>query len=369
MMKRFLSILAGILCLGAVAAEKNVAQVEYRTLPPDFEKLPAQETAKWNFGFRPYSSESASFLWSDPNVIRNATSGTNTDTKNLPTGLYVVCDADNLSFLVYGTIYDNAKKLNAGQNAEELLLECFFLPGDADDPAIENYQHFGVTSQAPHIRWKLSWMKQDRNVRDMFQHMVIEPRYTSNGIVLKFSVPWEAFWDKLPIFNKKKDNHWRLSVIRWAPTGGQTWGGVVHAQSRCGYIRMPDFTAEQQTAMMKATLMKLWRQYQICKNYTRNNPNLVQESARRNHYRKTIAHLPHTWMNVNEDNAFVEQWLRPAIAQRDAIGKDLAVFEKMSLDEQKAFYLKNAPILANFQFDIDDAYANFCKAKLMGDAK
>ena len=50
----------------------------------------------------------------------------------------------------------------------------------------------------------------------------------------------------------------------------------------------------------------------------------------------------------------------------DAIGKGLAAFDKMSLEEQKAFYLKNAPLLANFQYDIDDAYAAFCKAKLMG---
>ncbi|MBO5693974.1 MAG: hypothetical protein J6S98_01075 [Lentisphaeria bacterium] len=367
MMKRFLSVLAGLLCFTAVAGDKNVAQVEYRVLPPDFEKLPVEETEKWHFGFRPYSAESASFLWSDPNVIRDVTSGADTSDKHLATGLYVVCNEEEFSFLVYGALRDNAAKLEKGQNAEELLLECFFLPGDADDPAIENYQHFGVTSQTPHLRWKLSWMKEDRNVRWMFDAMKVEPRYTSNGVVLRFSVPWEVLWDKLPVFSKKKDNHWRLSMIRWGGSqGGETWGGVVHAQSRCGYLRMPDFTKEQQTAIMKTTLLKLWRQYQLCKNHTRNNPNLVPESVKTNRYRQSLAHFAHTWANVNEDRAFVDQWLKPAIAERDAIGKGLAIFEKMSLEEQKAFYLKNAPLLANFQYDIDDAYAAFCKAKLMG---
>ncbi len=350
----------------AFAGEKNVADAEFRTLPPDFENLPARESAKWNFGFRPYGKESSDFLWSDPNLIRDVTSGGKADAKKLPTGLYVSIDEYEISFLVYGALKDSAEKLGKGLAGEELLLECFFIPGDADDPQIINYQHFGVSSVYPPVpRWKLSWMKDDRNVRNFLDDMLIVARPNKNGTVVKFSVPWVKYWDHLPIFSDKENNNiWRLSVIRWGgSSGGETWGGNVHAQSRCGYIRMPDFTPEQQTLMMKTTLLKLWDMYQKTKSGVRIAPGKVPDKV--NYYRKSISHLPHSWMNVNEDREFVNTVLKPLIASRDAIGAELSSFEKMPLAEQRAFYLKTAPLLGNFHYDVDEAYGAYLKNKLM----
>ncbi len=362
-----LTAAAVMLMMTASAAEKNVADVEFRTLPPDFENLPARENTKWNFGFRPYGKESSDFLWSDPNLIRDVTSGGAADAKKLPTGIYVSCDEHEISFLVYGALKDNAEKLSKGQNDEELLLECFFVPGDADDPQIINYQHFGVSSLYPPTpRWKISWMKDDRNVRNFLDDMSIVARPNKNGTVLKFSVPWVKYWDHLPIFsNKENNNIWRLSVIRWGgSSGGETWGGVVHAQSRCGYIRMPEFTDTQAALMMKTTLMKLWGLYQQTKSQVEISPNKVPHD-KQSFYRQSISNLPHSWMNMNEDRDFVNSILKPLIASRDEIGKSLAEFDKMSLAEQKAFYLKNAPLLGNFHYDVDEAYGAFLKNKLM----
>ncbi len=369
MKKHFFSTILATAVLtfsAAFAGEKNVVDAEFRTLPPDFENLPARESAKWNFGFRPYGKESSDFLWSDPNLIRDVTSGGKADAKKLPTGLYVAMDEYEISFLVYGALKDSAEKLSKGLSGEELLLECFFIPGDADDPQIINYQHFGVSSVYPPVpRWKLSWMKDDRNVRNFLDDMLIVARPNRNGTVVKFSVPWVKYWDHLPIFSDKENNNiWRLSVIRWGgSSGGETWGGNVHAQSRCGYIRMPDFTPEQQTLMMKTTLLKLWDMYQKTKSQVRIYPGKVPDKM--NYYRKSISHLPHSWMNVNEDREFVNTVLKPLIASRDAIGADLAAFEKMPLAEQRAFYLKTAPLLGNFHYDVDEAYGTFLKNKLM----
>ncbi len=361
-----LTAAAALLTVSASAGEKNVADVEFRTLPPDFENLPARESAKWNFGFRPYGKESSDFLWSDPNLIRDVTSGGKADEKKLPTGIYVSCDEYEISFLVYGAMRSSAEKLAAGQQQEELLLECFFIPGDTDDPQIINYQHFGISSRYPAVpRWKISWMKDDRNVRDFMDDMIIVPRPNANGMVIKFSVPWVKYWDHLPIFSDKENNNiWRLSVIRWGgSSGGETWGGNVHAQSKCGYIRMPEFTDAQASLMMKTTLLKLWDLYQKNKSYVRIAPDKV--SAKPNYYRQSISHLPHSWMNLNEDREFVDTVLIPLIAKYDGIGKGLAEFDKMSLAEQKAFYLENAPRLGNFHYDVDEAYGAFIKNKLM----
>ncbi len=364
---RFFSILTtAMLTLSAFAGEKNVADAEFRTLPPDFENLPARESAKWNFGFRPYGKESSDFLWSDPNLIRDVTSGGKADAKQLPTAIYVALDEHEISFLVYGALKDNAEKLSKGQGTEDLLLECFFIPGDADDPKIINYQHFGVSSQYPTTpRWSLSWMRDDRGVRNFVDSMQIVPHFNKNGAVIKFSVPWIKYWDHLPIFSDKENNNlWRLSIIRWGgSSGGETWGGNVHSQTKCGYIRMPEFTKEQASLLMKTTLLKLWDYYQSIKNQTEINPARV--SQKENYYRRSISHLPHSWMNVNEDREFAATVLKPLIASRDAIGAELAKFDEMSLEDQKAFYLKNAPLLGNFNYDVDEAYGEYLKNKMM----
>lgn len=348
----------------ALLAQKNVAQVEYRVLPPDFENLPRLENAKWNFGFRPYSSESAAFLWSDPNVIRDVTSGGAMGEKQMPTGLYVACDSEGLTILVFGAHRPSDANLQAGKGVEAISLECFLIPGDADNPKIINYQPFGISSVYPYYSWKLSWMKEDRNNRALFNDIRIDAKFVTNGTVVKFTIPWLPLWDHLPVFQEKADNFWRLSLIRWGGAfGGETWGGVVHSQTQCGYLRMPAFTDQQKTAIMKDTLLRLWAQYQKIKTNASVAPGTV--CGRKDFYRQSIEPYPHTWMNVNEDFAFVDAWLNPAIAERNAIGAGIAGFEKMSIAEQLAFYRKNAPLLANFQYDIDEAYAAHLKSQLM----
>ncbi len=359
--------ITSLTALNIIAGEKNITDAEFRTLPPDFENLPQRESEKWHFGFRPYGKESADYLWSDPNVIRDVTAGNKADTKKLATGIYVSVDEHHFSVLTYGALNDNRTKLGKGEGTEELFLECFVLPGDADDPKILNYQCFGVASSyPPKPRYKLSWMRDDRTVRNFVDSLDIVSHHNANGAVIKFSIPWVKYFDHLPIFSDKENNNiWRLSVIRWGGSaGGETWGGTVHAQSKCGYVRMPTFTPAQETLIMKTTLLKLWDIYVSTKNYVRISPRVVPKDNL-NYYRKSINNLPHSWMNMNEDREFANTILTDLIASRDALGKEIAEFETKTRDEQKAFYKKVAPLLGNFHYDVDEAYGQFLKDKLM----
>lgn len=363
----FLAAAAALMTGTALSAqtgmEKNVAQVEYRTLPADYENLPFRETAKWNFGFRPYGQEAASYLWSDPSVIRNVSSGEQADEQNLPTGMYVSCNRYGMTILGYGALRDQKKMLAKGGNLDNVYFEYFFLPGDSDTPPVVNYQPFGISTLYPYLGFKLTWMKEDRNNRDQFKDMKIEARLNSNGVVQCIFIPWHVIWDKLPVFPEKQDNFWRLSMIRWGGSkGGETWGGRVHSQTKCGLIRMPDFTPEQKSEILKTTLEVLWTKYQNVKNSVGVNPNRTLPLDR---YRKSIDALPHSWMNVNEDPVFKETVLIPLIRSRDAIGAEMADFDKLTLKEQMAFYRKNAPLLGNFHYDLDDACAGYLKNKMM----
>ena len=125
---------------------------------------------------------------------------------------------------------------------------------------------------------------------------------------------------------------------------------------------MPDFTPEQKSEILKTTLEVLWTKYQNVKNSVGVNPNRTLPLDR---YRKSIDALPHSWMNVNEDPVFKETVLIPLIRSRDAIGAEMADFDKLTLKEQMAFYRKNAPLLGNFHYDLDDACAGYLKNKMM----
>lgn len=214
-----------VLAFGSLSGveEKNVVNADFRALPADFEILPYTESAKWNFGFRPYGSEAASVLWSDPRVIRNASAGDTMDEKHLPTAVYVSVDEYGMNILGYGALKSSAEALGKGNNEENIFFEMFFIPGDADDPAIINYQPMGINTVFPYWRFKLSWMKEDRNVRQIFNHIRIDSKKNKNGVVLRVNVPWVLYWDHLPVFQQKKDNFWRLSMIRWGGScGGET---------------------------------------------------------------------------------------------------------------------------------------------------
>jgi len=342
-------------------SQKNVLNVEWRTLPPDYETLAAKESEKWNFNFRPYGQEGSSMLWSDPNAIRAVMQGEAAE-KSFPTALYVAADERELSVLIFAAMKEGAVKdgLMKGDSVPEFHGECFFLPGDADNPQILNWQPFGPTSK-PGYDYSLSWMKWDRDNRDLIGSMTLDARRVPTGVVMKIAIPWVVLYDQLPFLNGKKDSFWRFGLMRWDT--GVTWGGVVHQQLAPGYFRF-NLTDEQKTKLMKSILITCWKRYLDTRNMHEINPGKV--SGRGNTYRnRTMEANPHSYMNVNEDWGFRDAWLEKAIKERNELGKGIADFEKMSMDEQIAFYRKATRLLYNFKIDIDEASGNYYKAQIM----
>ncbi|OGV52346.1 MAG: hypothetical protein A2X49_08295 [Lentisphaerae bacterium GWF2_52_8] len=351
---------AALLMAPSLRAEKNMLDVEYRDLPANYEALLQQEPGKWSFNFCPYGGDSAAFLWTDPILQREAVSGESVGDK-APTALFVSCNQEGFTVLVFAGEPKFKECLEKGSTLPASRLECFFAPGDADTSKIEHYYQF-ICSATEKVEGIYPWLVDDRSFRSIEGHLQIDSHTLPNGNMVKIFIPWAPLFDRLP-FSEKRDNFWRLSVIRWASSGGQTWGGVVHAANSAGYIRFPNFTDEQKTAIRKTTLLKAWTAYQKLANSTEVSPKKVPP-RKEEYYVKTIATLPHTYMNVNEDFGFREAWLEKAIAERNALGAGIADFDKMSQAEQEAFYKKASDMLFNFGYDLDSAYAEYLNSKI-----
>jgi hypothetical protein len=360
-----LLLLPALVAVGALPqarAEKNIIAVEYRDLPAHFESLPQDEAPRWNFNFRPYGAMAASFLWSDPIMQRSVMTGDTAGDKE-PTAIYVCCNAEGFTVLVYAIENKMQANLEKGLSLPSSTLECFFAPGDADTAKIEHYYQFMCQATEPKLVGVYPWLMEDRSFRGIHDDIRIDAKTLANGNLIKIFVPWAPLFDRLPLTPAKRDNLWRLSVIRWASSGAQTWGGVVHAANSAGYIRFPAFTDAQKTAIWKTNLLKAWTRYKNTVSDASVNPGKTFERLEP-FYVETLAKLPQTFKNVNEDFGFRRAWLEPAIQTRDALGAGIAAFDTLSQTDQEAFYAKAADLLFNFSYDLDQAYGDYLAAKL-----
>ena len=361
-------LLPPLLALGGLLTpargEKNILAVEYRDLPANFEQLPRTEPQKWNFNFRPYGAMAASVLWSDPIMQREVMAGEDAQGKE-PTALYVCCNAEGLNLLVYAVESKMTSSLEKGEALPTSTLECFFAPGDADTSKIEHYYQFMCKATADKLIGVYPWFMEDRGFRSIKPYIQIESRTLENGNLVRVFIPWEPLFDRLPLEPAKRDHFWRLSVIRWASSGGQTWGGVVHAANSAGYMRFPDFTDEQKRDIRLTVLRQAWTRYKNVASGTAVNPGKVTERTEP-FYVKTLGKLPQSYKNVNEDFGFRHAWLEHAISERNALGATLARFGSLTPAEQAAFYNEAADKLFNFGYDLEQAYGDYLAAGFFG---
>ncbi len=362
-MKQTLAILSAFL-LAVLAAHgaKNLLDVRYRSLPADFERVLAEEPDNWSFGFRPYGS-GASQLWTDPIVARGALSGAVDANASgpRPTALHVSCDDDSFSLLVLCV----EPKINEAIAATNALprpsIELYFAPGDSDNHDPEPYfQFYYGNGVLRHFQWQV----QDRTWRDIQSSVRVDERKVANGYLVRFTFPWEALFDRLP-FSDKADAIWRLSVIRWVD-GGRTWGGVVHQESRAGYIRFPDFTPEQRAKIMKLLLEKGWSSFQSAQGdaqYSLAGCWAMPVVRTEPYITEAVAAKPRTYINYSEDPAF-RPILANLVAERRALAGDIARFESMAPADQLAFYRRASDSLFNFRYFVEEAYARHLEGKL-----
>ena len=341
--------------------EKNLLNVRFASLPKDGEAIFSQETDRWNFNFRPYDA-SADLLWTDPILRRDAANGNAGDKR--VTGLDVVCDEEGFSILVLcyePSLADYAAKTNAFPAPK---IELYFLPGDADDQKIEH--HYQLYTGANRVS-EYPWLVENAGYRPIKPHTIVHDYVLKEGAILRrYDISWEPLFDRLP-FSDKRDNLWRLSVIRWAPGGGQTWGGPVHQPSHAGYIRFPDFTPAQRTAIMETLLRKAWISFRIraggrdmvCSPNTWNDAQVRTEK----YFLEETAAAPRSYANYNEESGF-RPILEKLQAECYALGPTIGDFAKLPPDEQLAFYEKASKMLFNYEYDVQAAYARFTEDQL-----
>lgn len=371
----FLVLLAFAGCATApVAPEKNdaknVIDVRWETIPTDCERLVADETDLWDFNFRPYGRTSD--LVSDPAIVRSVATGA--DVKPSATALRVACDADGWGYLVFCAEPKADEAIAAGEPAPLPNLEMYFLEKDTDnqDPAVywQFYTEGGRLEQ-------YDWMSEGRDWRLIKPFVRHQVRRARGGYVFRLDVPWEALWDRLPIFSDRTDNFWRIQIMRWT-AGGLTWGGEVHEPARGGYMRWPRFTDAQKLAIMERVLACGWRSFSsVCgaARYSVRGSNKpsgwdLYPVVRTEPYAldQLKAEGPRTYVPYGEDPAF-RPILEKLHAERAALGAGIAGFAALAPAEREAFYRKAAPMLFNYRLDVEAAYAKFLKDKMLGEGK
>ena len=355
-LKQFFTLALALAAAALFAQEdgKNVYDVAFRSLPADVTALPATEPETWNFNFRPYGD--TGMLWSDPILQRDVASGASSGEK-AATAINVTCDADGFTLLVLcaepalATAYANTNAFPSPK------IEFFFTPGDADTPKIEHYYQMYYSNAKLD---EYPWLTPGRDFRPCRPYASFQEYVMRNAILVRLNFSWEPLFDRLPLFPEKRDNFWRLSVIRWG-SPSQTWGGVVHQANQAGYIRWPEFTDAQKTAIMKGVLKKAWvsfmRQtgepdYKTARDWRGVNP--IQTPYREAENKAD----PRSFVNYNEDAGF-RPVLEKLTDERKALAPTIGLFETLPMAEQAAFYKKASGMLFNFRYDVEEAYARY----------
>ena len=334
---------------GYVDGGKNVLQATF-----------GGEPVNWDFGFRKYGSTS-DMLWTDPSAQRNVKAGG--ESGEYLTSVAATCDADGFAFHVRCAEPALQTYLAKTNDYPEPLMEHFYLPGDADDQALD-YQRMGFYFGANGNK-EFPMLADDRDHRDVTPYLTVTSREKDGAITVTFRYDWAAEFDRLPVFPKKRDNFWRLSIIRWA-AGGLTWGGVVQQPNQAGYVRWPAFTAEQRLAILKRTLDKGWTEFRrlsrdIAHGTTTPGYPYVKPGK---FYQEELKANPRSTVSMNEDPDFVPV-LRRLEAERDALAPQIARLGEMKGEELEAFYRKAADLLFNYKYDVQKAYCEYQKNLLM----
>lgn len=334
-------------------AGKNVFNVKYGAVTA----VPENE---WDFNFRAYRA-SSEWLVSDPAVRRDVTSGNATE-KNA-TALHVSCDAEGFTLRVLCAAKQLKTYLSSTNDFPSPTLEMYVTADDEDDERIA--PHYMTSGPMADMR-EFPDKTNDRFYRQVRPFMTCsEETYGEGAILCKIRYDWAAFFDELPIFKDKRDNFWRLSVIRWID-GGQTWGGPVHQKSLAGYIRWPCFTEAQKDEISKATLRKAWIKF----SGEISRPDLAHD---RFPYPPTdwnlgwvtneFAKIGRTSPNYNEDLAFRKR-LAEMTAKGKAYGGDIAKFDSLDAEAKRKFYLEAAEYLFNFRLHVEEEYRK-CQENLV----
>lgn len=330
------------------------------------------EKKEWNYNFREYGS-SADSLWSDPKTRREVLSGENANGK--VTSVAVTFDEESLYVHVVGNEPNLTNFYAKASGAPGADIEFYLMPGDADLTRQQTY-HWLYYNRHDILK-DGQWMMEDRHNRQMAHLVKFTEKPVGTQVVTCFEIPWEAFWDQLPVFSGTKDNFWRMGVCRFGSADGMTFGGEVHTPSRAGYVRWPAFTEEQKTAILSRLLFKAWDGFRTqagSLGYSLDRVFMDGEYLDKadGGKRKTGVKFrdeqnaadPRSYVNLPEDPGF-RPTLKKLIDDRTALAAELKDFPTLAPAARDALYRRAAEMLFNFRYDVEQSYAAHVKEKLM----
>lgn len=351
--KCFSILAAGLFLIGAARAyEKNILDVSFRSIPDNYETLLKTEPGIWNYNFMPYG-QGADVLWSDPAVRREASTGSDAGGKRV-TAVAAACNEQGLTILVFGAEPGIADALKNGKALPGSMLEMYFAPGDADNHDLRHWYQFIFDQTNDRNLRDFPWLERNRDFQRITGKLRVESKILDRGYISKIFIPWSLLDGCVP-FSDKRDNFWRIGIMRWCSVS-QTWGGVVQALTSAGYFRMPDFTPAQKDAIRKNLLLRAWEEYSTALLWPVRETDGLNEEWR---LKKDRA-LPRSYMNLKEEREFMTACLPPLKAECAALGEEIAQYDSLT-EPQKDALLVRAKKLRQFSFDVQAAHAQFLR--------
>jgi len=262
MKKIILLILWMVALVGAKADEtkgKKVYECRYLEHAPfGVSAWAASEIVKNEKGkenrFVDYNSDAAKALILDANATRQFEKDKTSSSRETSfymaydqKGWYLYIDAQEplIQKILDETVDQGSAAANEGY-------EIFFVPGLHNAAYYQTMTHpFAKKTEV------YDWGTACRTFRSLKPYIHVESLPLEKGFGTFVFVPWQAFYDRLPL----KGDYWRFTIIRWMPfgkAGGVTWGGAVHDTGNFGLIHFVPPTPEQKIGMEKEMLRAAW---------------------------------------------------------------------------------------------------------------
>ncbi len=200
--------------------------------------------------FAPYNRKAAELLVNDVNVERAVAQA---DGPGAETGFYMAWDEAGIHLFV-ACKDPEAERVQAGLLGAGQL-ELFLVPG------IGNcyYQWFASFPKSD-VR-AVAWDSRHSGYRPLEDYLRTDSSIMDGGYGVSVFIPWEAVYDKLP----SEGDAWPFTIIRWARSGGVTWGGKVHNITDFGRVTWEGMTPARVNAIRRPIVLKALSNYQKAK--------------------------------------------------------------------------------------------------------
>ena len=325
------------------------------SVPEQLYNLWKDEGKLWDRRFTPYNRKEAAELYTDP-ILQRENAAVDTTAENPRTTAFIIlCNNGGIYCAVYAAEPELAKNTDPAKLPNNTL-EVFIGPGD--DPCFPFHQ-FTIDLKEGKLK-DYPWGPETRDYRRLSESITYGITNNREGYLVWFNIPWQVWYEHLPL-EGGADGKWGFNIIRWAPGGGQTWGGNVHQRSHFGNLIWPKFTQQQRDAIRSSLLTGALNNYKLLTApYSAYIPDAERSFEDRTAFARQSAQAAAIPVM---DQEFVRKFVRPMIEERNRIGKSIDSFKSLTEQEKTALYAQIGK-LYEFNYDLEDARRQFLENKI-----